>query len=364
VDVSSAEWLSDRHVLLAGHRGFETVVGVLEVGTCTFTEHWSSHDVTTGGRYVRVAALGQAGDCVLVGESFTRAPEVAMIRGGVYETVKSFDLGYADQAAAIEAVERLTWTASDGLEIQGLLLRPKRELPCALVMNIHGGPVWHWRPSWLGRTRNLFVLLLVQQGYAIFFPNPRGSGGRGHEFARKVRGDLNGADTNDYLSGLDSLVQRGVADPTRLGVTGVSYGGGMTSWLITQDSRFAAAVPVCPHTNQITEHLLSNIPQFVSIFLADSLYNTGCKYLKRSPVMHAQNVTTPTLNICGALDRCTPPEEAAQFYHALVENGVKSVLVTYPEEGHGMQKFPASIDFAARVVSWFVEHMPASRSGE
>jgi dipeptidyl aminopeptidase/acylaminoacyl peptidase len=149
-----------------------------------------------------------------------------------------------------------------------------------------------------------------------------------------------------------------------LGVTGGSYGGFMSSWLITQDSRFAAAVPVAPVTNQVTEHLVSNIPHFVSMFLADHYTNPTGKYFERSPIMHAHKVKTPTLNVCGALDRCTPPEEAVQFHNALLEHGVRSVLVTYPEEGHGVRKFPAIIDYAARVVAWFEEHMPAeSRRG-
>jgi dipeptidyl aminopeptidase/acylaminoacyl peptidase len=73
-------------------------------------------------------------------------------------------------------------------------------------------------------------------------------------------------------------------------------------------------------------------------------------------------VKTPTLNICGALDRCTPPQEAVQFHNALLENGVKSVLITYPDEGHGIRKFPATIDYTARLVGWFEAHMPAKEA--
>jgi dipeptidyl aminopeptidase/acylaminoacyl peptidase len=136
----------------------------------------------------------------------------------------------------------------------------------------------------------------------------------------------------------------------------------MTSWLITQDSRFAAAVPVAPTTNQVSQHLISNIPHFVALFLADTYNNPGGKYFSRSPIMHAHKVKTPTLNICGALDRCTPPEEAVQFHNALLENGVESVLVMYPEEGHGVRQFPAVMDYTARVVGWFEQHL--SRGGE
>ena len=170
---------------------------------------------------------------------------------------------------------------------------------------------------------------------------------------------MGGADAQDLLCGIDHLVRRGIADPKRLGVTGVSYGGFMSAWLVTQDPRFKAAVLVSPVTNQVTEHLISNIPHFTTLFLADRFDNPGGKYFERSPVMHAHRARTPTLNICGALDRCTPPEEAVQFHNALLQNGVKSVLVTYPQEGHGVRQFPALIDYAARLVGWFQEHMPA-----
>jgi len=357
VDVTYTEWRSDRRLLLAGHRGFDTVVGLYDVGSATFKEVWTSHDVTTGGRYASVSGVGEEGDCVLIGESYVLAPEIATLQSGKYRKVKSFDVGYASQAACIEAVERVEWNAPDGLQIQGWLVRPKGKAPYPLVMNVHGGPVWHWRPTSLIRTRTGSVLQLLKRGYAVFFPNPRGSSGKGQEFARRVKGDMNGADTHDYLTGLDNLVKRGIADPRRIGVTGVSYGGNMTSWLITQDTRFAAAAPVSPHTNQVTEHLISNIPHFMSLFLADTYTNPGGRYFERSSIMHAHKAKTPTLNICGALDRCTPPEEAVQFHNALLENGVTSVLVTYPQEGHGIQRFPEAIDYSARLTEWFTRYM-------
>lgn len=359
VDITYAEWRSDRYLLLAGHRGLETVVGLCDAASRTFTEVWASQDLTTGGFYVTVSGFGETGDCVLVGESFVRAPEIVVIRQGTYSSVKSFDLSYADQAKITAAVECVNWQAPDGLEIHGWLLCPTGKGPHPLVMNIHGGPVWHWRPFWLGR-RTVPVLMLLKRGYAVFLPNPRGSSGRGRDFVRHVLGDMGGADTLDYLSGLNHLVEQGIADPKRLGVTGGSYGGFMTAWLITQDPRFAAAVAVAPITNQVTGHLISNIPHFVALFLADHYSNSGGKYFQRSPIVHAHKVKTPTLSICGALDRCTPPEEAVQFHNALIENGVKSMLVTYPEEGHGVRRFPAVIDYAARVVDWFQEHMPAT----
>jgi dipeptidyl aminopeptidase/acylaminoacyl peptidase len=134
----------------------------------------------------------------------------------------------------------------------------------------------------------------------------------------------------------------------------------MTAWLITRSTRFAAAVAVSPHTNQLTAHLLSNIPQFMARLVADESSQARGKYFDRSPVFHTRGVTTPTLNICGALDRCTPAEEAVQFHRALRESGARSVLVTYPQEGHGIRRLPAMLDCATLTVGWFLEHMPAS----
>jgi dipeptidyl aminopeptidase/acylaminoacyl peptidase len=356
IDMTYVEWRSDRKLLLAGHSGFQTVVATYDVASGAFSRVWSSEVVTTGGRYATVSGFGEGGDCILQCESFTRAPEVGVIRAGQYRTVVSYDHGSAEVTGAIAAAERICWNAPDGLEIQGWLLRPRDEGPRPLIMNVHGGPVAHARPRWPGRT-GLHAVLLARRGFATFLPNPRGSSGRGQAFARRVVGDMAGADAKDLLSGVDHLVAQGIADPSRLGVTGTSYGGYMTCWLISQDTRFAAALPVAPVTNRVSQQLLCSHPQFVSMFMADHYTNPHGRYFARSPIMHAHRVRTPTLSICGALDRCTPPAEAVQFHNALLENGVESVLVIYPREGHGVTRFPAVIDFSARVVTWFEAHM-------
>jgi dipeptidyl aminopeptidase/acylaminoacyl peptidase len=358
VDVTYLEWRSSTKLLVAGHRGFETVIGLYELTTHEFTESWSSTDITTSGRYAIAAGLGDKGDCVMIAEGFVRAPEIGVIRSGQYVPLKSLNYDYAETFAAVTSIEPIRWLAPDGLEIQGWLLLPLGKGPHPVVMNVHGGPVWAWRQLWLGRGGGILTLMLLKRGFAVFLPNPRGSTGRGQEFVRRVVGDVGGADTQDYLSGLDALVQRGIADPHRLGVTGLSHGGYISAWLITQDNRFAAAVPVGPITNYVTEQLISNIPGFVQLFLQDLYYNPNGAYFTRSPVMHAHRAKTPTLNICGALDRCTPPEEAVQFHRALVQHGVPSALVIYPEEGHGIRRAPALIDYIARVVSWFERYMP------
>jgi len=358
VDVTHVEWRSERHLLLAGHRGLETVIGIYDLTRGTFAETWRSQDMTTGGRYASVSGLNQFGDCVLVGESYLRVPEIAVIHQGTYQSISSLGSSHGIRSIADSSIEPLSWNAPDGLEVQGWLLQPAMRGPLPLVMNLHGGPVWHWRPTWLGRSLGVPVMLLLSRGYAVFMPNPRGSSGRGREFARRVVGDMGGADTYDCLSGLDYLVDRGVADRRRLGVTGGSYGGFMTSWLVTQDPRFAAAVSLAPVTNRVSQHLLCAHSHFVEMFLADRFDNPSGRYFHRSPITFADRVTTPMLNIAGELDRCTPPGEAVQFHRALIESGRTSVLVMYPEEGHGIRRMPAAIDYAARVSAWFDKYMP------
>lgn len=358
VDITYIDWRSETTLLLAGHQGFESVVGTYCTSSARFTRAWSSKEITTAGRYMAVAGLDSSGDCVFIAEGFRRAPELAVIRRGHYQVVKTFNHGYADHCSVIGGQEEFIWNSPDGLAIQGLLLTPNAKEPHPLIMYIHGGPVAHWRPFWLGRY-GVHILMLLKQGYAVFFPNPRGSSARGQQFAQLVFGDMGGADARDLLSGLDALVGRNVADPRRLGIMGGSYGGFMTAWLVTQDTRFAAAVSIAPHTNQVSTHLCSNIPHFMTLLTGDHYTNPTGKYFERSPIMHAGRVRTPTLIVCGLLDRCTPPEEAVQFYSALLENNVQAALVSYPEEGHGIRKFPAIIDYAARLVAWFGQNMPA-----
>ena len=132
----------------------------------------------------------------------------------------------------------------------------------------------------------------------------------------------------------------------------------MTAWLVTCDVRFRAAVAVSPVTNWVSHHLTCNIPHFDAFCLDDRYTDREGTYFSRSPIMFAQRAQTPVLNICGALDRCTPPGQAREFHSALRQHGVESALVTYPAEGHGVRTFPAMIDYAARIVDWLTQHNP------
>jgi dipeptidyl aminopeptidase/acylaminoacyl peptidase len=175
-----------------------------------------------------------------------------------------------------------------------------------------------------------------------------------------VVGDMGGADAEDLMAGIEALVERGIADPDRIGVTGGSYGGFMSAWLVTRTDRFAASVSLAPVIDWYSQHWTSNIGFWDRTFLGEDP-GPGGAYYARSPVMFADRVTTPTMLLAGSEDRCTPPGQAIEFHQALREHGVETALVIYPGEGHGVRKLPASIDLCARAIGWFERFMPTKR---
>jgi dipeptidyl aminopeptidase/acylaminoacyl peptidase len=246
----------------------------------------------------------------------------------------------------------IRWQAHDGLEIEGWLIRPDGAAgPLPLVLDIHGGPVWAIRNRWAGRMRA--TPLLVRQGCAVLYANPRGSSGRGQAFARQVRGDMGGADAGDLISAIEHLAAEGLVDGARVACTGSSYGGFMSAWLVTQGDHFAAAAPISPVSNWYSQHGTSQIGWFDRYFLDDDGSNLGGQYFSRSPTLYADQARTPCLVMAGALDKNTPPGQAIEFHNALLEHGTESALVVYPLDGHSLRGYPAYVDSAARILAWF-----------
>ena len=355
IDVTDVAWCKDDSLLVAGLRGMDTVVARIDTAG-SLHERWS----TSQGCGVWLPQARPVGDdaFALVLDSQEHPPELTIVRGGKPETLFTLDHnGTRYLAGSLGRLERLTWTAPDGLEIEGLLTVPDGPGPHALVVVVHGGPVWAYTNRWPQWPRQ-YIHPLMARGYAVLQPNPRGSAGRGRAFAEMVVGDMGGADAQDVLSGIDALVERGIVDPARIGVTGGSYGGFMSCWLPTIDQCFAAAVAVSPVSDWYSQHFDSNIGMWDRWFLGGEPTDDGGPYRDRSPVMRADRVRTPTLLTAGLNDRCTPPGQAMEFYRALCANGVDSEVVLYPEEGHGVRKFPAAIDLSTRMVAWFERFMP------
>jgi dipeptidyl aminopeptidase/acylaminoacyl peptidase len=294
---------------------------------------------------------------VVVAHSYRRPPELAVVAGGALRTILELRHEGTDYQLGVRgSIREVSWRAGDGLEIQGLLCVPAESGPHPLIVHIHGGPVYAFRNSWcLMMGAADLVPGLVSRGFAVLNVNPRGSGGRGIDFASAVYGDPGGADAADVTAGVDHLIGQGIVDPRRIGITGRSYGGFMSAWLVTQTDRFRASVPRAPVTNWYSFHHTTNVAPLTPLLLGDPR-GTG-KVHERSPVMHANRVRTPVLVMAGALDRCAPPTQAVEFHQALVEHGADASLVIYPEEGHHVLRYEAKIDELARIVDFFEQHL-------
>jgi len=354
-DVTHCVWVDDKTLVYTGRRAFEVVYGRIDTETLVASDIWASADYAGGAWYPRLTAAAD-GTIGAILENFNTPPAIVSITSGDPKVLWSLappEFATGDFNTA--NIEEVRWTARDGLEIHGWLVRPKGDGPFPVVMNIHGGPVYSFANRW--QSRVLGAGPLAERGIATFLPNVRGSSARGQDYALKVKGDMGGEDTYDFLTGLDKLVADGIADPDRIGVTGISYGGFSSCWLITQDDRFAAAVPVSPVCNWYSQHNTSQIPHFDRLFLDDRPFSADSLYFDRSPVMFADKVKTPTLILTGGVDQNTPPTQALEFHRALLEAGTKSVLVTYPKAGHGIRNYPDVLDHVARSVSWFLEYL-------
>lgn len=352
VEASGLVWRDDNRLLFAGLRGAETVVGEYEISSGMAREIWVSEEITISGWYPRAAPIGET-DALAVLEGYGRPPALARLSNGSATILHDFS---REDAAVPGRIQQFDWRGRDGLEISGWLLLPEgdgRNLP--LMVDVHGGPIAAHRNRYAASLRA--DPILVQRGWAVLLPNPRGSGGRGQDFARLVVGDMGGEDAHDILAGIDSLVSEGVADPSRVAIFGSSYGGYMGATLVARHRHFAAAVSMSPVSNWYSQHFSSQIRWFDEAFLDGSARHPCGAYFERSPVFFLAGAKTPTLVIAGGRDKNTPTSQAVELYNGLIEAGAPAGLLIYPEDGHSMRGYPAYIDSAARIVDWLEKHV-------
>jgi dipeptidyl aminopeptidase/acylaminoacyl peptidase len=238
----------------------------------------------------------------------------------------------------------------DGLEIEATLLKPstydgKSKLP--LIALIHGGPTGAWESS-----IEAWGQLLVARGYAVFYPNIRGSIGYGEKFLESNRADWGGGDFKDVMSGIDDLANKGIADLGRLGIGGWSYGGYMSEWAITQTPRFKAAVSGAGMANLISEYGTEQRPSYDEWFWGVP-YEKPTGFLNSSPFLHLKNVKTPTLILQGDADTVDPLGQSQELYRGLKRYGVETELIVYPREPHGFHEEKHLLDRLNRIVAWY-----------
>ena len=225
------------------------------------------------------------------------------------------------------STEVVRWKSTDGVEVYGVLKFENRGNP--LIVNVHGGPT-SFSPVVLVDKTTPFI----GRGYSVFYPNYRGSIGRGRKYAEANRGDMGGMDLLDIISGVDYLRKSGKVQTDAVFITGGSYGGFMTSWAITQTDMFRAAVGLFGIADWMSFHGVTNIPDWDSIHYAQSPYMRDL-FEKFSPINYVEKVKTPVLLQHGVDDPCVPVGQYHQFYRALKDLGKTVRLLLFPREGHG-----------------------------
>lgn len=261
----------------------------------------------------------------------------------------------------------IRYTLPDGVQIQGWVMYPPGfddQAKYPLAVEIHGGPHAMW-----GNTFWHEFQTIAGRGYIVFFCNPRGSDGYGQAFRDAIHGQWGDADAEDILSGVTGLIQQGYVDEDRLVVTGGSYGGYMTAWIIGHDDRFAAAVSQRGVYELVAFYGVTDIPRFVEAEFDVAPWEDAGTLWEHSPVAYADQMKTPLLILHSDLDYRVPVCEGEQLFAALKRLGRDVVFVRYPREGHELSRSGEPehrVDRIRRIVNWFDRHtgMENNHEGE
>jgi len=256
-------------------------------------------------------------------------------------------------------VEQVSWHAPDGLEVQGLLVKPvgyEPGLRYPTIVHVHGGPAWQWSEGFYA-TWHDWDQFLAARGYAVLLPNPRGSTGRGTSYVGANYDDVGGGEWQDVLAGAHYAIGRGIADPDRLGIGGWSWGGYLTAWAVTQTDIFKGAVMGAGLSNLLSDHGQNDIPDANRLYFRDLPYRDAAAYWDPSPIKHIARVKTPTLILHGEKDDRVTPAQGREFYRALKTLGVPTQFVLYPREPHGFTERAHQLDVIKRVLDWFEKYV-------
>lgn len=260
----------------------------------------------------------------------------------------------------IAEVESFTFVSNDNkYEVEAFLTKPLGMTATSkhpMIVNIHGGPHGQNGPAF-----NFKNQVYAAHGWATLNVNYRGSTGYGQKFADAVFGDQNGNEGQDVLYGVSAAVRRNPwIDRERLGIEGVSYGGQLTDWLITQTNEFKAAIPIAGISNLVSYNYMTYYNQYEEMEFGQFLHQGNLMDVawERSALKHVAAAHTPTMLMHGENDNDVPIAEAEQFFIALKDVGTEAVFVRYPREGHGLSETGHNIDSMNRCIDWYEKHFP------
>lgn len=256
--------------------------------------------------------------------------------------------------------EVITYKTRDGqYEIDGMLIYPvnyQAGTRVPVITVVHGGPEAHYSNGWL-TAYSMPGQMAAARGYAVFYPNYRGSTGRGTAFTYSSQGDMAGKEFDDIVDGIDYLIAQGIADKNRIGVTGGSYGGYASAWMSTYYSdRFAAAVMFVGISNNLSKWGTSDIPdELYYVHARERIWDNWQGMLERSPIYYVDRSQTPILIMHGAEDTRVHPAQSMELYrHLKVRKPEVPVrLIYYPNEGHGNVRSGSRYDYNLRMLQWF-----------
>lgn len=251
--------------------------------------------------------------------------------------------------------EVITWESKDGLEIEGLITYPtkykkRKKYPLAVI--IHGGPAGVFSETFTGARSIYNIEYFASNGYAVLRPNPRGSTGYGKDFRYANFKDWGFGDYQDIMSGVDKVIDMGVADPNRLAVMGWSYGGYMTSFIVSRTNRFKAGSMGAGLPNLVSMTTTTDIPNYLVAHMGGEFWDDYETYEKHSAIYRIDKVQTPTQVIHGANDLRVPFTQGQEFYVALKRKGVSTEMVVYPRTPHGPREPKFLMDVSTRVLTW------------
>jgi dipeptidyl aminopeptidase/acylaminoacyl peptidase len=344
--VEDYHWQKEGSILLLAANGFGSLL-------VNYAQDGSRQDLAASPTPTGSMAIAPNGEIAYVSQTATR-PQELWLWDQKTSARQVSHLNDAWKQFILSTPEYYKYKSFDGQEIEAALLRPPGVNPNAklpLIALIHGGPTGRWSDS-----IDTWGQLLVTHGYAVFYPNIRGSVGYGQKFVESNRGDWGGGDFKDVMAGVKDLVNRGIADQNRLGIGGWSYGGYMAEWAITQTNEFKAAVSGAGMANLISEFGMEDHPAGDEWFYGVP-WEKPEGFLNSSPFIHLKDAKTPTLVLQGEADTIDPPGQSQELYRGLKRYGVESELVVYPREPHGFHEEKHSVDRLNRILAWYDKYL-------